>query len=512
MLELIVMNEANTKKPVTTDNKPDNLLDAILHPEVDVQAQPVQADISEEDSIQSQVDASTLQDVAEQPEEETSATDAQGQHVQADISTQDSIQPPVVEHTTEAVSTQADVVAAETDVQAQAAQASKSQEVTTQPPVVTSTLEKDTTPLQAETPAADGQLNTPKEGTTQLQVEPSKNEETISQPSLDVDSAPVVLEVIGLTKQYKGRAKPAVENISFKLRKNQFHVFVGANGAGKTTTIKALVGAYANWEGKILINGKENHTTEAKKYIGYIPEHPAFPKGLSAKQYLIVMAMMSGIAKKQATIFADRTLLELNMQKLAKHSPLTFSSGQQKKILLAQALVHNPDILIMDEPAANLDPIARHEFYSLTRYLQQRGKTIFLSSHILAEVGKYANYVTILDGGKIVYSGDLKPGDDLEEIYFQHVRRGSVDTGLGMYEQNVGASFPFSYIGSNLFDPSVEQKQHAPVQQLQNAGADGVAPSQPQNTGTNDAMPQPDNPTNQEKQDKQDKQNESLND
>ena len=499
MLELIVMNEANTKNPATTaDTKSDNLLDAILHPEVDVQVQPVQADKNLEDSIQPRVDASTAQEGTVQPDVETTATDAQVKPVQPDISVQDSIQPAVVEPTIEEGSAEPHAVVAETDVQA-----SKSQEVTTQPPVVTSALEKDTTTSQTEAPSTDVQVNTPQEGTTQPQAEPPKNEETTSQPALDVDSAPVVLEVIGLTKQYKGRAKPAVENISFKLRKNQFHVFVGANGAGKTTTIKALVGAYANWEGKILINGKENHTTEAKKHIGYIPEHPAFPKGLSAKQYLIVMAMMSGIAKKQATVFADRTLLELNMQKLAKHSPLTFSSGQQKKILLAQALVHNPDILIMDEPAANLDPIARHEFYSLTRYLQQRGKTIFLSSHILAEVGKYANYVTILDGGKIVYSGDLKPGDDLEEIYFQHVRRGSVDTGLGMYEQNVGASFPFSYIGSNLYDPDVEQKQPVPAQQPQDAGSNSIAPSQPQNTGTNDAMPQPDNPTNQEKQDKE---------
>lgn len=244
------------------------------------------------------------------------------------------------------------------------------------------------------------------------------------------DEREVVLEVINLTKHYPKREKPAIKDLNFKLRKNQFHVFIGANGAGKTTTIKALVGAYAKWEGLILINGKENTKTISKLNVGYIPEKSVFPKNMSTKQYLVSMAMMSGIKKELAIEFANKTLLELNMQNMANKNPNTFSSGQQKKILLSQALVHNPDILIMDEPTANLDPISRNEFYTLTKKLQEQGKTIFVSSHILSEVEKYADYVTILDGGRIVYSGPLDQNKDLEKLYFSYVKEGSVDTGI----------------------------------------------------------------------------------
>jgi ABC-2 type transport system ATP-binding protein len=93
---------------------------------------------------------------------------------------------------------------------------------------------------------------------------------------------------------------------------------------------------------------------------------------------------------------------------LRKKSPNSFSSGQKKKILLAQALIHNPDIIIMDEPVANLDPKARMEFFDLLASLRKKGKAIFVSSHVLAELDRYADSATILDGGNIVYSGDKK--------------------------------------------------------------------------------------------------------
>ena len=115
-------------------------------------------------------------------------------------------------------------------------------------------------------------------------------------------------------------------------------------------------------------------------------------------------------------------------RRLANKTPELFSSGQKKKILCAQALCHDPDVLILDEPAANLDPIARIELFDLLKKVQNEGKAIFISSHILAEVGKYANYATILDGGKIVYSGPVRHNSDLERLYTKYVLIGSVHT------------------------------------------------------------------------------------
>ncbi len=216
-----------------------------------------------------------------------------------------------------------------------------------------------------------------------------------------------LLEVIRLTKQYKRNAKPAVDDISFKVMPGEFHAFIGANGAGKTTTIKSIVGAYAAYQGKVYIRNHINHSREAKKIIGYIPETARFPDGITTRDYLVGMAKVSGVKKEDAIKFANQTLINLGMEKLAKKSPNTFSSGQKKKVLLAQALVHDPQLLIMDEPAANLDPKARIDFFDSLKELQKQGKSIFISSHILAELDKYATNATILDGGKIVYNGIL---------------------------------------------------------------------------------------------------------
>ena len=244
----------------------------------------------------------------------------------------------------------------------------------------------------------------------------------------NVEQGEVIVEVKNFTKKYPGTEKPAVNNLSFQIRKGQFHAFIGANGAGKTTTMKALVGAYAKWEGEIKVCGIDNQKAEAKKKIGYVPEKAIFPTSFTSKQYLESMAKLAGLSSEQAKTFAADKLKEFKMEKLANKTPELFSSGQKKKILCAQALCHDPEVLILDEPAANLDPIARIELFDLLKKVQSEGKSIFISSHILAEVGKYANYVTILDGGKIVYNGPVTKKTDLERLYSKYVLIGSVHT------------------------------------------------------------------------------------
>ncbi|RXY96797.1 ABC transporter ATP-binding protein [Malacoplasma penetrans] len=215
----------------------------------------------------------------------------------------------------------------------------------------------------------------------------------------------VLLDVCNLTKQYNRKAKPAIDQISFQVRRGEFHAFVGANGAGKTTTIKSIVGAYASFDGKIKIGGVNNKSKYSKIKLGYIPELARFPSRISAYNYLVDMAMLNRLTKEEAVKFVDDILKTFNMENLKKVSPNKFSSGQKKKILLAQALSNNPDLLIMDEPTANLDPKSRIEFFDILKKLQLQGKSIFISSHILSELDIYADAITILDGGKIAFSG-----------------------------------------------------------------------------------------------------------
>ena len=242
----------------------------------------------------------------------------------------------------------------------------------------------------------------------------------------------VIVKVKNFTKKYPKTDRPAVSNLSFEIRKGQFHAFIGANGAGKTTTMKALVGAYApsKWQGEILIDNIPNQSALAKFKIGYVPEKAVFPHNFTTKQYLENFARLAGLSDQEAKSFTENTLKEFKMEKLANKSPELFSSGQKKKILCAQALCHDPDVLILDEPAANLDPIARHELFQMLKQIQDKGKSIFISSHILAEVGQYANYATILDGGKIVYSGAITKRNNLEKLYNQYVLIGSVHTAV----------------------------------------------------------------------------------
>lgn len=217
-----------------------------------------------------------------------------------------------------------------------------------------------------------------------------------------------ILFVESLYKRYPRKKSPAINHISFKVYPGQFHAFIGANGAGKTTSIKSIIGAYARWSGTVLIDGHKNTSIEAKKSLGYIPENARFPARMSCFNYLVWMARLSGLDKKASKSFAINKLHDLNLWSLRGKSPNTFSSGQKKKVLLAQALIHNPRILVMDEPAANLDPKARLELFDTLNVLKNEGKAIFISSHVLAELDRYANAATILDGGKIVFTGTTK--------------------------------------------------------------------------------------------------------
>jgi len=214
-----------------------------------------------------------------------------------------------------------------------------------------------------------------------------------------------ILFVENLYKKYPRKPAPAVNNVSFNVYPGEFHAFIGANGAGKTTSIKSIIGAYARWKGTVLINGFKNTSIEAKKFLGYIPENARFPTRMGCYSYLVWMAKLSGLSRIDAKRFATQRLNELNMWNLRKKSPNSFSSGQKKKILLAQALINNPHVLVMDEPAANLDPKARLELFETLGKLQKEGKAIFISSHVLSELDKYCNATTILDGGKIVFTG-----------------------------------------------------------------------------------------------------------
>ncbi|MBY7703747.1 ABC transporter ATP-binding protein [Vibrio harveyi] len=228
-----------------------------------------------------------------------------------------------------------------------------------------------------------------------------------------------ILEIVRLTKIFP-LSNRGVKSINMSLNEGDFHAFIGENGAGKTTTIKTIIGAYVEYKGNIYINQINIKEPQARSFIGYVPEKVLFPKDLTTFDYLFNFAILSGVDKKTATQKINNFLKMFNIIDLAKDKPYTFSSGQQKKVLLIQALLHDPKLLILDEPAANLDPTARYELFSfLQKINKEQNIAILISSHILSEVDKYVNSVTLIHDGVVLYSG--KKEKDLEELFYEKV-------------------------------------------------------------------------------------------
>ncbi|MCV3733733.1 ABC transporter ATP-binding protein [Mycoplasma enhydrae] len=215
----------------------------------------------------------------------------------------------------------------------------------------------------------------------------------------------LVIQITNFSKKFK--KFEAIKDISFNIERGSIHGFIGPNGSGKTTTIKSIIGAYRSKPGQIKILNWKPGSEKANRLIGYIPEKASFPKHLNTIEYLTTMATFSGIKLKEAKIKALEILKSIGLEEHKKRNPNDFSSGMKKKILLAQALIINPTILILDEPAANLDPVARKELFDNLVELRKQGKSIFISSHILSELERIIDSATFIHNGKILFSGRI---------------------------------------------------------------------------------------------------------
>lgn len=228
-----------------------------------------------------------------------------------------------------------------------------------------------------------------------------------------------ILKINHLTKIFTDTNR-GVNDINMSVKSGSFHAFIGENGAGKTTTIKTIIGAFSKYEGEVLINNINIKKAQAKSYIGYVPEVAIFPKELTTIQYLTYLGFLSMLDKKEVEHKIKEFLEMFNISSLINEKPYNFSSGQKKKILLIQALLHNPKLLILDEPAANLDPTARYELFSFLKKINEKENiSILISSHNLSEIDKYVDSLTLIHKGQILYSGVKTK--NLEDIFYEKV-------------------------------------------------------------------------------------------
>jgi ABC-2 type transport system ATP-binding protein len=237
-----------------------------------------------------------------------------------------------------------------------------------------------------------------------------------------------MLKIENLSKAYGDKKVKAVDNISLEVKPGEIFGFMGPNGAGKTTTIKMIVGLLKADSGKITINGIDNQENilEAKKQFSYVPDTPVLFDKIKAIEYLKFMADVYGVsAQAREQVFEEYTdLFEI---KKAINDPIgSFSHGMKQKLALVGALLHDPQLFILDEPMVGLDPKSSFELKRIMRERCDQGKSVFFSTHVLEVAEKLCDRIAIIKNGQIIEVGSMDQlraqagsQESLEEIFLE---------------------------------------------------------------------------------------------
>jgi len=246
------------------------------------------------------------------------------------------------------------------------------------------------------------------------------------------------IEAAGLCKTYKGKKFSTVEalkNLDLTVHQGEIFGFLGPNGAGKSTTIKTLLGLISPTAGSARIMGVDIAAHEARRRVGYLPENPAFYDYLTAEEYLAFVGKAFAVPEATLQEQISKVLKQLELWDARRRPIRGYSKGMVQRVGLAQVLIHDPDVYILDEPMSGLDPVGRALVKEIMVELKGRGKSVFFSTHITADVE------TVCDRVGIILKGELKSVERVDKImregvvgYNLHVRSGNLS---GITEQYV---------------------------------------------------------------------------
>lgn len=216
-----------------------------------------------------------------------------------------------------------------------------------------------------------------------------------------------MVDIVNLTKYYDRFI--ALDNVNLHIDKGEIFGFVGPNGAGKTTTMKIMCGLLKATSGKIIINGVDalKKTSDVRRMIGYVPDFFGVYDNFRVIEYMEFYASMYGMSRREADVAADRLLELVNLTDKRDEFVDGLSRGMKQRLCVARALIHDPELLILDEPNSGLDPRARVEMKNIMKDLRELGKTVVISSHILPELSEMCTSIGIIDHGRIVTSGKV---------------------------------------------------------------------------------------------------------
>lgn len=214
-----------------------------------------------------------------------------------------------------------------------------------------------------------------------------------------------MLEIENVSKSFVtgvlSRKVRALQALSLRVTRGEVYAFIGANGAGKTTTIKLILGLIFADSGRIFVNGIDCRDKRVRRHVGYLPDQPYFYDDLTACEYLQFAGKLFRLSGREIRDRVGELLCLVGLQGREKMRLRHYSRGMLQRLGLAQALIHDPEFLILDEPLTGLDPIGRKEFRDIILRLKQQGKTIFFSSHILADAEMVSDRVGILSHGRL---------------------------------------------------------------------------------------------------------------
>ena len=221
----------------------------------------------------------------------------------------------------------------------------------------------------------------------------------------------VVLEVEGLQKVFHigffRKRVEAVRGASFRVNRGEIFGLLGPNGAGKTTTIKAILRLIFPTEGEIRLFGRSADDREAARRVGYMPENPYIYQYLKPLEFLDLCGRLVGLSKSERQARSEEMIDKVGLRHAVDRPIGKFSKGMMQRIGLAQALLHDPELLVLDEPMSGLDPIGRKEVRDLLVEQRERGKTLLFTSHILSDVELLCDRVVIMQQGKITSEGQV---------------------------------------------------------------------------------------------------------
>ena len=240
-----------------------------------------------------------------------------------------------------------------------------------------------------------------------------------------------MIKIAGISKEFHegigAKRVRALENLDLEVQKGEVFGFLGPNGAGKSTTMKILMNFVFPDKGSASIMGKDVRDRETRRHVGYLPENPYFYDYLTAEELLWFGGRASGLSSATLKKRTEEFLFKVDLAGSRKRQLRTFSKGMVQRAGLALALIHDPDVAILDEPMSGLDPIGRKMVGDLILELKAQGKTVFFSSHILTDIERFCDRVGIIIGGRLrmvdrldhLLSGSVS----LEDVFMKEVEK-----------------------------------------------------------------------------------------